>query len=80
MRVGIILLLAWQLSSRCALGTLLSKASRTEREFVGLANYVRYFSTRACSLVFNSVWVAVVTTLIVIPLAFAYAYALTRSA
>ena len=28
---------------------------------------------------FNSVWVAAVTTVIVIPLAFVYAYALTRS-
>jgi hypothetical protein len=47
---------------------------------IGLANYVRYFSTPSLfNSIFNSVWVALVTTIIVIPLAFSYAYALTRS-
>lgn len=63
------------------LWALLSKSFLNARgEFVGLANYVTYFAnpTLVDSL-FNSVFVAVVSTLIVIPLAFTYAYALTRT-
>ncbi|MCC7273399.1 MAG: putative 2-aminoethylphosphonate ABC transporter permease subunit [Alphaproteobacteria bacterium] len=48
--------------------------------FAGLANYARFFATPALSYsILNSVLVAGVTTLIVIPLAFVYAYALTRT-
>ena len=82
MRIGIILLLAWLvLSIALPLWALLSKSFQNQNgEFVGLANYIRYFSTPSLfNSIFNSVWVAIVTTLIVIPLAFVYAYALTRS-
>jgi|SoiMethySBSTD1v2_1073268.scaffolds.fasta_scaffold151945_1 iron(III) transport system permease protein len=82
MRIGIILLLAWLLLSiALPLWALLSKSFQNQNgEFVGLANYVRYFSTPSLfNSIFNSVWVAIVTTIIVIPLAFVYAYALTRS-
>ena len=49
--------------------------------FIGLANYARYFSTPSLYLsLWNSVWVAALSTAIVVPLAFAYAYALTRTA
>ena len=48
--------------------------------FVGLANYVAYFSTPALfNSALNSFHVAAVCTLIVVPLAFLYAYALTRA-
>jgi len=48
--------------------------------FVGLANFATYVTTPALlRSVWNSVWTAGVTTLLVVPLAFAYAYALTRS-
>jgi iron(III) transport system permease protein len=48
--------------------------------FVGLANYVAYFSTPALSIsLWNSVFVAATTTAIVLPVALAYAFALTRS-
>jgi iron(III) transport system permease protein len=48
--------------------------------FVGLANFVTYVTTPSLvRSVWNSVWTAGVTTLFVVPLAFAYAYALTRS-
>lgn len=48
--------------------------------FVGLANFITYFSTPALfDSVLNSVQVAVVSTAIVVPLAFTYAYALTRA-
>ncbi|MFI5001949.1 MAG: putative 2-aminoethylphosphonate ABC transporter permease subunit [Reyranellales bacterium] len=48
--------------------------------FVGLANYASYFSTPALlNSALNSFHVAAISTLIVVPLAFLYAYALTRA-
>ncbi len=48
--------------------------------FVGLSNYVEYFQTPALvDSISNTLIVGVVTTVIVISLAFVYAYALTRS-
>ncbi|MGE0522544.1 MAG: putative 2-aminoethylphosphonate ABC transporter permease subunit [Variibacter sp.] len=82
MRVGIALLIAWLLLTiALPLWTLLSKSFQNGNgDFVGLANYVRYFSTPALfGSIFNSVWVAVVTTVVVIPVAFVYAFALTRT-
>src|SRR5687768_773313 len=82
MRAGVVLLVAWLvLSIALPLWALLSKSFQNQNgEFIGLANYVRYFSTPSLfNSIFNSVWVAVATTVIVIPLAFVYAYALTRS-
>ncbi|HTE35031.1 MAG TPA: putative 2-aminoethylphosphonate ABC transporter permease subunit [Reyranella sp.] len=49
-------------------------------KFVGLANYISYFSTPALfNSALNSFHVAAVCTLIVVPIAFLYAYALTRA-
>jgi iron(III) transport system permease protein len=82
MRVGIALLIAWLLLTiALPLWTLLSKSFQNGNgDFVGLANYVRYFSTPALfGSIFNSVWVAVVSTAVVIPVAFVYAFALTRT-
>ena len=82
LRAGVVLLVGWLLITiALPLWALLSKSFQsTDGQFVGLANYVRYFSTPALfNSIFNSVWVAVITTLIVIPLAFVYAFALTRS-
>src|SRR5947209_12744839 len=51
-----------------------------EGEWVGAANYLRYFSTPALfQSIGNSLWVAILSTVITVPLAFVYAYALTRS-
>ncbi|HQU50117.1 MAG TPA: putative 2-aminoethylphosphonate ABC transporter permease subunit [Casimicrobiaceae bacterium] len=48
--------------------------------FVGLALFREYFATPALQRsVWNTLWVASVVTLVTVPLAFAYAYALTRS-
>ena len=77
-----LLLVAWLvLSIALPLWALLSKSFQNANgEFIGLTNYIRYFSTPSLfNSIFNSVWVALVTTVIVIPLAFGYAYALTRS-
>ncbi|GLK81480.1 putative 2-aminoethylphosphonate ABC transporter permease subunit [Methylopila turkensis] len=63
------------------LWALLSKSLQSvDGRFVGLQNFVTYASTPTlmASLV-NSVWVAGLATAIVIPIAFVYAYALTRS-
>ncbi|MDH3695335.1 MAG: ABC transporter permease subunit, partial [Gammaproteobacteria bacterium] len=61
--------------------TLLSKSfNNDDGEFIGLANYIEYFSTPA--LVYsinNSVFIAVLVTLITVSIAFVLAYALTRS-
>ena len=49
-------------------------------EFVGLANFVSYFRTPALARsIWNSAWVSALVTAITIPLAFTFAYALTRS-
>ena len=63
------------------LGLMLGKSLQGPREeFVGVANYVRYFSTPALfQSIGNSLWVSVLSTLITVPTAFVYAYALTRS-
>lgn len=82
MRAGVALLVAWLvLTIALPLWALLSKSfQNADGAFIGLANYVRYFSTPTLyGSILNSVGVAVITTVIVIPLAFAYAYALTRS-
>jgi iron(III) transport system permease protein len=49
-------------------------------EFVGLANFETYFRTPALlRSVWNSLWVSTLVTVVTIPLAFTFAYALTRS-
>src|SRR5262245_16983890 len=82
MRVGLALLACWPLVTLALpLWARLSKSFHNgQGQFVGLANYVRYFSTPALfQSVWNSLGVALIATVIVLPLAFVYAYALTRS-
>jgi iron(III) transport system permease protein len=82
MRLGICALIVWLLITLALpLWWLLSKSFQNQSgEFVGLANYIQYFSTPALFIsVWNSIWVALLSTAIVLPLAFTYAYALTRS-
>jgi iron(III) transport system permease protein len=48
--------------------------------FAGMQNFSRYFGTPALlQSVWNSVWVSALVMLITVPLAFGFAYALTRS-
>lgn len=48
--------------------------------FVGLQQFREYFATGALQRsIWNTLWVATTVTLITVPLAYAYAYALTRS-
>lgn len=75
--IGLFLLVAIVLP----LYTMLSKSVEDRGgNLVGLANYARYFATPALAYsIQNSVVIAVVSTAITMPLAFVYAYALTRS-
>ncbi len=48
--------------------------------FVGLANFVQYVQTPALAQsTWNTLWFAVLTTLVVVPMAFLFAYAIQRS-
>jgi iron(III) transport system permease protein len=82
LRAGVVALVGWLfLTIALPLWALLSKSfQNADGGFVGLANYLRYFSTPTLfQSIYNSLGVAILTTLIVIPVAFVYAYALTRS-
>jgi iron(III) transport system permease protein len=82
MRVAILALVVFLLLAiALPLATLLSKSFQdSQGGFIGLANYARYFSTPSLvASLWNSFWVAVVATIIVAPLAFLYAYGLTRT-
>jgi len=61
--------------------SMLSKSTENhDGVFIGLANYTEYFSTPALFYsIENSFFIAIVSTLITITLAFQFAYALTRS-
>ncbi|RXF72807.1 putative 2-aminoethylphosphonate ABC transporter permease subunit [Hansschlegelia zhihuaiae] len=63
------------------LWSLLSKSVQdVDGNFVGVANFVTYVTTPTLmASLFNSVFVATAATAITVPLAFLYAYALTRS-
>ncbi|MCC5956850.1 MAG: putative 2-aminoethylphosphonate ABC transporter permease subunit [Natronohydrobacter sp.] len=60
---------------------LLSKSfQNASGEFVGLRNFAAYFANPILvDSLFNSLFIASLSTIIVIPLAFTYAYALTRT-
>ncbi|MGI9407715.1 MAG: hypothetical protein ACR2O4_15180, partial [Hyphomicrobiaceae bacterium] len=60
---------------------MLSKSVEdSDGNFVGLANFATYFSTPALFYsINNSLFIAALSTLITVTLAFIYAYALTRS-
>ena len=82
MRGGICLMIGWLgLTLILPLWWLLSKSFQNNQgAFVGLANYIEYFSTPALfASVWNSLFIAFLSTAIVLPLAFVYAYALQRS-
>lgn len=52
----------------------------TEGNWVGFANYIKYLTTPALSAAFyNSLYIAIASTIISVLLAFVYAYALTRT-
>jgi iron(III) transport system permease protein len=59
---------------------LLKSVQSRAGEWVGLANFAEYFRTPALARsIWNSLWVSTLVTAITIPLAFTFAYGLTRS-
>ncbi|MDP2378836.1 putative 2-aminoethylphosphonate ABC transporter permease subunit [Reyranella sp.] len=82
MRVGLVALVGvLLLIVGLPLWALLAKGFEDrDGNFIGLANYISYFSTPALfNSALNSFHVAAVCTAIVVPVAFLYAYALTRA-
>jgi len=63
------------------LATILVKSVQDKSgAFVGLLQFREYFATPALrSSIWNTLWVGMIVTAITVPLAFVYAYALTRS-
>jgi iron(III) transport system permease protein len=82
MRLGLVVLaLVLVVILALPLWALLSKGFEDrDGKFVGLANYISYFSTPALlQSALNSLQVSAICTAIVVPIAFLYAYALTRA-
>ena len=63
------------------LGAILLQAGQDgDGRFVGLANFISYARSPALlGSLWNSLWVSALVTLLTVPLAFGFAYALTRS-
>jgi len=63
------------------LGAILQQSLQdAQGQFAGLTNFIAYAQTPALlESLWNSIWVSVVVTLVTIPIAFGFAYALTRS-
>ena len=63
------------------LGAILAQSLEDPQgRFAGLDNFFSYFATPALAeSLWNSVWISLVVTAVVIPAAFGFAYALTRS-
>ena len=82
MRWGLLVLGVWlSVAVVLPLYTLLSKALEDHAgRFVGLANFAEFFATPVLfNSIYNSLTIAIISTVITITLAFIYAYALTRS-
>ena len=62
------------------LAILQQAAQDDQGQFVGLRNFLSYLQTPSLlHSLWNSIWVSLLVTFIVVPLAFVFAYALTRS-
>ncbi len=73
-----LLLLAFLAAPLAAI--LLKSVQDADQQWVGLRNFVDYARTPALlQSLWNSLWVSVLVTLVTIPTAFGFAYALTRS-
>jgi iron(III) transport system permease protein len=76
-----LLLLALVVAVLLPLGALLMKSVEgADGSFVGLDNFARYFANPALTRsIANSLWISLVSTLICVLLAFAFAYCITRT-
>ncbi|HWH82453.1 MAG TPA: putative 2-aminoethylphosphonate ABC transporter permease subunit, partial [Burkholderiaceae bacterium] len=77
----IVIVLALVVFLALPLATILVKALQDgDGAFVGLANFTGYLATPSLlTSLWHSVWVSALVTLITLPLAFTFAYALSRS-
>ena len=81
-REGLVALGLWlTVTVALPLWALLAKSFQSrDGAFIGLANYITYLSNPALSSsIANSLFIAILATVVTIPGAFLYAYALTRS-
>ncbi|GGI44423.1 phosphonate ABC transporter permease [Paenibacillus marchantiophytorum] len=78
----VLLVLILTTSTLIPLILLFSKAFlNKEAEFIGFANFVHYFSTPSLiQSLTNTIWISVLSTVIAVTLAFAYAYGISRTA
>ena len=82
MRWGLLALAVWlSVAVVLPLYTLLSKSLEDRAgRFIGVANFAEFFATPVLfNSIYNSLTIAIISTVITITLAFVYAYALTRS-
>lgn len=82
MRTLLCLLTGWLLLTvLLPLWALLAKSFEgADGKFVGLANFIQYFSNPALTQsISNSVWIAIISTVICVLVSFVFAYGLTRT-
>ena len=78
--LALVLLILLAFLAAPLLAILQQAAQDDQGQFVGLRNFLSYLQTPSLlQSLWNSVWVSGLVTLIVLPLAFVFAYALTRS-
>ncbi len=78
----VLLVLTLTTSTLIPLIILFSKAFiNREGEFIGLSNFIKYFSTPSLAQsLTNTIWISVISTIIAVSLAFIYAYGISRTA
>ena len=78
--LALVLLILLAFLAAPLLAILQQAAQDDQGQFVGLRNFISYLqSPSLLDSLWNSVWVSLLVTFIVVPLAFVFAYALTRS-
>jgi iron(III) transport system permease protein len=78
--LALVLLILLAFLAAPLLAILQQAAQDDQGQFVGLRNFLSYLQTPSLlHSLWNSVWVSLLVTFIVVPLAFVFAYALTRS-
>ena len=78
--LALVLLILLAFLAAPLLAILQQAVQNDQGQFVGLHNFLSYIQTPALlNSLWNSVWVSLLVTTVVVPLAFVFAYALTRS-
>ena len=78
--LALVLLILLAFLAAPLLAILQQAVQNDQGQFVGLHNFLSYIQTPALlNSLWNSVWVSLLVTTVVVPLAFVFSYALTRS-